>query len=206
MTIDQKQVPGKGTVLAYGVLFATFAVVVFTKENGMLPSAEAKRLVGILLALMLAVTGNFLPKLLHPDSANPETLRRQRRSGWGLVVTGMVLVAALLFVPADGIELWAGILGLGGLAWVLLDALYGRLAARPDGAKRETSEAEKKHAATRSSALFIVHAIAWVFAMFLGDYIWGDRAGMWMVIAFTVSNALLAVAFSGKFKARLRAQ
>ena len=206
MTIDQKQVPGKATAVAYGVLLTAFAAVVLTKENGMLPSPEAKRLVGMLLALMLAVTGNFLPKLLHPDRANPETLRRQRRSGWGLVVTGMVLIVVLLVVPADGIELWAGILGLGGLAWVLLDALSGRQAARPGGAKREASEAEKKHAATRTSALFIVHAIAWVFAMFLGDYIWGDRAAMWMVIAFTISNGLLAIAFSGKLTARVRAR
>ncbi len=205
MMIDQKQVPGRGTVFAYIVLFAAFAAIVVTKEAGMLPSSESKRLVGIVLALMLAVTGNFLPKLLHPDGSNPATLRSQRRSGWGLVVTGLVLVAALLAAPADRIELWAGLLGLGGLSWVLLDALYRPGANLRADPARDLSEPEKKHAAARTSALFIVHAIGWVFAMFLGDYFWGDGAAKWMVIAFTIANGLLAVAFSGKFTKRVQA-
>lgn len=205
MTIDQKQVPGKGTVFAYIVLFTAFAAVVVAKQAGILPSAESKRLIGIVLALMLAVTGNFLPKLLHPDRSNSATLRRQRRSGWGLVVTGLVLVAALLAAPADQIELWAGILGLGGLSWVLLDALFGRPSVRRDTPTREMSAPEKKHATARLNALFIVHAIGWVFAMFLGDYLWGDSSAKWMVVVFTISNGLLAVVHAGKFSTKARA-
>ncbi len=206
MTIDQRRVPGRGTISGYIILFAALALIVFGKESGMIASDFAKRGVGILLALILAVTGNFLPQLLHPDRGNPAAIRRQRRAGWGLVVTGVALVVALIVAPDDKIALWTGIIGLGGLTIVFLDALL-HFFPLSETARRgaELTTLERKHAATRISALFVVHAIGWAFAMFLADYLWGDAASRWMVIAFTIANSLLAIGFAPRFGRHARA-
>lgn len=194
MTIDQRPVPGRATIVAYALLFPLFALVVVTREMGLLTSDDAKRAVGIVLAMLLAVTGNFLPKLLHPDREAAAALHRQRRSAWGLVLTGLALVVVLLIAPADRIERWSGIVGLGGLSLVFIDALVQLPAAAVRSTRRADRTAiEIRHAATRQAALYIVHAIGWVFAMFLADDLWGDAAAIWMVVAFTISNGLLAV-------------
>ena len=96
MTNDQKQVPGRATIFTYAILLTTFVALVMAKESGWMQSSDVKRYIGIVMALMLAVTGNFLPKLLHPDRTIAGSQRRQRRSGWGLVLTGAILIVALL--------------------------------------------------------------------------------------------------------------
>ena len=206
MTSDNSKIPGRTTIAAYALLFPAFALLVTAKETGALPPDEVKRGVGIVLALMLTVTGNFLPKLLHPDRGHAEVLRRQRRAAWGLVLTGAALVVALLAAPADRVELWSGIVGLGGLSIVFLDALIhapGRVMRERSAAAQGTEE--RRHAAIRQGALFIIHAIGWVFAMFLADYLWGDAATIWMVIAFTIANGALAIFLAPHFAPRARA-
>lgn len=52
----------------------------------------------------------------------------------------------------------------------------------------------QRSARARVSAIFILHAIAWAFAMFVADAIWDDQAAIWMVVAFSIANVLLALA------------
>lgn len=205
MIIDQKPVPGRGTLIAYIPLFSIFAALVVASVAGMSQFIDIKRAVGVVLAALLAVTGNFLPKLLHPDRNSADGVRQQRRSGWGLVLTGALLIIAILAAPASQIGLWSGVVGIGGLSVVFVYALSH---SRPEGGARrgdfELEAMEKKHASSRLSALFIVHAIGWAFAMLLADYLWGNSAIVWMVIAFAVSNGLLAAAHASIFRARPR--
>ena len=202
MTNDQKQVPGRTTIFTYAILLTTFVALVMAKESGWMQSSDVKRYIGIVMALMLAVTGNFLPKLLHPDRTIAGS---QRRSGWGLVLTGAILIVALLAAPADQIELWSGIVGLGGMSIILIDVISRRTSEAGQGrAKHDQSTVEKKHAETRVSALLIVHAIGWVFAMFLADYLWGDAAAKWLLLPFTILNIMFSIPLVSAFIARSR--
>ena len=43
--------------------------------------------------------------------------------------------------------------------------------------------------------MYILHAIGWVFAMFLADIIWGDKSMVWMLVGFTIANSVLALTY-----------
>ena len=42
--------------------------------------------------------------------------------------------------------------------------------------------------AKRGLVLMLLHALLWVFAMFVADGLWGDAAAKWMAVAFVFAN------------------
>jgi uncharacterized membrane protein len=46
-------------------------------------------------------------------------------------------------------------------------------------------------AITRWLLIYLLHGLLWVFAMFLVDSIWGDRAAQWMGVGFVLANGAL---------------
>ena len=202
MTTEKPWQPSRFTIIAYGALFVGLAAFVVTKETGVLPSHTVKRGFSILLALILVVTGNYIPKLLHPNSIGDSAASRQRRSGWGLVITGLILVAVLVIVPDQLIEPVGGAIGMIGVWIVFIDAIIPILSEAQMPESPIPPKALKSHSEARITALYIIHAIGWVFAMFLASHLWGDEANVWMVVAFVVANSLLAVRLSPAALAR----
>tara|TARA_R110002051_G_scaffold71405_1_gene128811 strand:+ start:490 stop:1116 length:627 start_codon:yes stop_codon:yes gene_type:complete len=200
MTQITKPVPGKTTFAVYGVLFAAFAACAIAKETGYIDNVSAKRAVGMIFGLMMIVTGNFLPKLIHASSQSPALLKSRRLTGWLFVLTGAILIIALSLLPATHVPLWTALIGLGGFLAVGLNAALANLsAARHPGLGAKTgqvhSPAVPRGTNTWLSAMYILHAIGWVFAMFLADIIWGDKSMVWMLVGFTIANSVLALTY-----------
>ena len=198
MTASTHQAPGRSSSTALVVLLIAFAGVVIAKETGQIDGVMAKRGVGALLGLIMVVTGNILPKLIFPLTRTAGVSAAERLSGWILVLTGLTLVAAFALLPDDGVALWGALIGLAGFAGVGLTLIAAGRAAQRDGIGGLTtsdgaSSVVQRSAKARVSAIFILHAIAWAFAMFVADAIWGDRSGIWMVVAFMIANSLLAL-------------
>ena len=200
MTASTPQAPGRSSSTALVVLLIAFAGVVIAKETGQIDGVMAKRGVGALLGLIMVVTGNILPKLIFPLTRTAGVSAAERLSGWILVLTGLTLVAAFVLLPDDGVALWGALIGLAGFAGVGLTIVASGWSMQRDGVDGLAEAAGAGSVAYRSakvrlSAIIILHAIAWVFAMFVADVLWGDRAGVWMVVGFVFANSLLAIAF-----------
>ncbi len=53
----------------------------------------------------------------------------------------------------------------------------------------------------RMTTFLILHALLWVFAIFLADSIWGDGVSQAVAFVFIVVNTILAIAILPKFHA-----
>jgi hypothetical protein len=199
MTASTQIAPGRSSSVALVALLVAFAGVVIAKETGQIDGILAKRGVGALLGLIMVVTGNILPKLIFPLSRAARVGAAERLCGWILVLTGLTLVAAFALLPDEGVAFWGAVIGLVGFVGVGLtllgsggSALRGEITdpAESDG----TGTLACRSARVRVSAIFILHAIAWAFAMFVADDLFGDGAAVWMVVAFSIANGLLALA------------
>ena len=199
MTASHSLTPGRSSTIALVFLLLGFAAVVIAKETGQIDGIMAKRGVGALLGLIMVVTGNVLPKLIFPLTRAARIGTAERVSGWILVLTGLALVAAFAGLPDDNVALQGAVIGLAGFAAVGLTLIASGWSVQRDGLSvlAEPGEAAPlayRSARVRISAIFILHAIAWAFAMFVADAIWDDPAAIWMVVAFTIANSLLALA------------
>lgn len=198
MTASTHPSPGRASSVALVTLLLAFAGVVIAKETGQIDGVMAKRGVGALLGLIMVVTGNVLPKMIFPLTRTARIGAAERVCGWILVLTGLALVAAFALLPDEGVALQGALIGLAGFAGVGLTLVASGWSvqgggmsslAEADGASPLAQRSDK----VRVSAIFILHAIAWAFAMFVADAIWDDQAAIWMVVAFTIANSLLAL-------------
>jgi len=198
MTASNSLTPGRTSMIAFVILLLGFAAVVIAKETGQIDGIMAKRGVGALMGLIMVVTGNILPKLIFPLTRTARIGTAERVSGWILVLTGLALVAAFAGLPDDNVALQGALIGLTGFAGVGLILIASgwsvardglNVLAEPEGA----APLAYRSARVRVSAIFILHAIAWAFAMFVADAIWDDQAAIWMVVAFSIANGLLAL-------------
>lgn len=198
MTASTHPSPGRTSSVALVTLLLAFAGVVIAKETGQIDGVMAKRGVGALLGLIMVVTGNVLPKMIFPLTRTARIGAAERVCGWILVLTGLALVAAFALLPDEGVALQGALIGLAGFAGVGLTLVASGWSvqgggmsslAEADGASPLAQRSDK----VRVSAIFILHAIAWAFAMFVADAIWDDQAAIWMVVAFTIANSLLAL-------------
>ena len=198
MTASTHPSPGRASSVALVTLLLAFAGVVIAKETGQIDGVMAKRGVGALLGLIMVVTGNILPKMIFPLTRTARIGTAERVCGWILVLTGLALVAAFALLPDEGVALQGALIGLAGFAGVGLTLAASGWSvqgggmsslAEVDGASPLAQRSDK----VRVSAIFILHAIAWAFAMFVADAIWDDQAAIWMVVAFTIANSLLAL-------------
>ena len=195
MTASTSLTPGRSSSVALVTLLLVFAGVVIAKETGQIDGVMAKRGVGALLGLIMVVTGNVLPKLIFPLTRTARIGAAERLCGWILVLTGIALVAAFALLPDEGVAFQGALIGLVGFVGVGLTLVSSGWSMQHDGLSEPGGAGPLacRSAQVRVSAIFILHAIAWAFAMFVADAIWGDQAAIWMVVAFTIANSLLAL-------------
>jgi hypothetical protein len=190
------QKTGKTTALLVGGLVIAVLVFALAKEFSVIDGAIAKRVVGMLFGAILIVAGNFLPKIVQPLNAQPRDMAKtkavERFAGQTFVVAGIVYIAVWVLARPEHAMLISSAIGL--IAFALVGAICVRIAfSTPPGNQPAIGNATGEHAAaSRMTFLFIFHALAWVFAMFFVDSLWGDKAAPWMVIGFVMANGLLA--------------
>ncbi|MEE2565514.1 hypothetical protein [Hyphobacterium marinum] len=108
-------------------------------QLGWLSDATGQRLFGVMVGLMLVVTGNFLPKTVRPltqsrcDRARLQKI--ERYAGWLLVAAGLAHTALWVFAPADrantaAMMVVAGALFLIAATWLVV-AREDKSRARP---------------------------------------------------------------------------
>jgi hypothetical protein len=192
------QKTGKTTAHLIGGLVAAVFVFALAKEFGFIDGSIAKRVVGMLFGAILIVTGNLLPKIVQPLKASPQgaanTKAVERFAGRTFVLTGVLYIAAWVFAPKEHAMLISSAIGL--IAFAVVGAICVRITFSAPASQlfdtEKTLPTAKPSLCSRTSLLFIFHALAWVFAMFFVDSLWGDRATPWMVIGFVMANGLLA--------------
>jgi hypothetical protein len=80
------------------------------------PEAASKRTAGVLIGLVLAATGNFLPKAVLPLGARhcdpARASRAERWVGWVLMIAGLAFAAIWLIAPLDTAKVGSALAGL----------------------------------------------------------------------------------------------
>jgi len=191
----------KSTVFGVIGLFTVLVTFGLAKEWDVIEGGLAKRAVGMLLSAMLIVLGNVLPKLVRPISGrrgNPvRHMAAERFAGWTFVLTGVVCVAVWLFAPLESVMLIASLVGLS--AFSLVFATWAWLAwGEHSQVQQETlvsehsAEMSQRAPGIRGGLFLLLHALFWVFAIFLADSIWGDSVSQWMGVFFVVVSGVLA--------------
>jgi hypothetical protein len=160
---------------------------------------------GVLLSLggavvgIVLVLGNALPKLVRPfwmhGNDPARVMAADRFAGWIFVLAGIVFVALWAFAPTEHVMRISALVGLAAFGLVAASQFrpsLGRERARGHAATE--GDAATTGVAKRWVLIYFFHAVLWVFAMFLAESIWGDRAAQWMSIAFVLANGALMFA------------
>ena len=119
---------GKSTALIIGGLVVAVLAFAAAKEFGIVEGAVAKRAVAMIFGVILIVTGNLLPKLVLPLSAQRRDPVRakaaERIAGWILVLAGILYITVWFLTPPADAMLISSAIGLG--AFVLASAAWAR--------------------------------------------------------------------------------
>jgi hypothetical protein len=109
------------------------------------------------------------------------------------VLTGVGVIIAGLIAPQGQGLLYASLVGLAGFAFVALNAAALILSPAVEPAQGEDDELPRAAMAQRRTLFLILHALAWVYLIFLVDSLWGDAASKWTTVAFIVANGAAVV-------------
>lgn len=168
------------------VLAAGLGVAALT---GRFDPAAAVRYFGILMGLLMLVSGNALPKLVQPQAAGA---RAARLAGWLLVLGGLGVVALWIWTPQASRILVASVTGLAIFALALVIALIMTAGMRRSGVGTQAGSPEMRRAAIQRGLLFhILHGVMWTFAFLLAGALGYGRDVPWLVAIFTASMAVL---------------
>lgn len=192
-TDTQTPTTGKTTAILIGALIVGVLVIALAKEFGGLDSDIAKRAIGIIFGVILMGVGNTLPKIVLPLSARQvdpaKTSAVDRFAGRVFVLAGMIYIGIWVFAPVELRMVTSSLVGLGAFGLVIVNWVI----------KMKGEFSLKTKADYRRLSMFgILHALLWVFAIFLVDSIWGDAAAKWMALGFVLLNGMVASLFFTK--------
>ena len=106
MTIEAKDISTlRNAIIGAGLLLAASASVAGAVRFDLIGDGTSERVMGVLLGIVLVVTGNFIPKTLEPLSAercDPSRKQAlQRFAGWAFVLAGVGYAIVWLTFPLD---------------------------------------------------------------------------------------------------------
>lgn len=115
--------------LGAGLIIAVIMAVAVSKEVGWLDGGTAKRLVGVNIAAMLVLMGNYMPKAgflhLFVDAPHKSLARAELMAGRILCLAGVVIMGVWAFAAIENAPLAAALIGLAALflalaSWLML--------------------------------------------------------------------------------------
>ena len=187
MSTQTEQAPQvRAAVFTVGVLVLLVIAIAAANALGYAERDLTKRAAGAMFGIILAAAGNVLPKLVRPLSERRDpaaAMAAERFAGRGFVLAGIAIVPICLLAPLPYALPLSAVIGLGA---------FGLIAA--NRALRAPGEPLPHPLSAQGAMLQIFHALLWVFAMFAADWIWGDAAAKWMVVAFSMAQGLLYAA------------
>lgn len=169
------------------------------QELELVQRAHARSAVVMGLCALVMVLGNVLPKLVSPLSTPGRDAVADRRAGWAISLTGLAALLTWWVAPDASALLLTSLVGFGGLALVGGSWLWRRVEAAGAEDQGRKLEPLSRHTllSTRAAVGLLLHAVFWVFVIFLADATWGDVAARWVVVVFMVANGVLAATFGG---------
>jgi len=166
------------------------------KELGSIDGYLAKRSIGIILGLLLIMMGNFLPKIVRPlaeQAGNPaRAMAAERFAGRMFMLGGLAYISVWIYGSQESAPLISSLIGIG--AFVLAAANWMRLMGAEMFGRRDRSPSD----AISHARLQILFALFWVFAIFLGDAIWGDYVSQPMAIGYVIVIGIWAALRANK--------
>ncbi|GGC99712.1 hypothetical protein [Aquisalinus flavus] len=112
-----------------GVIILAIMTVAAAKEFGWLDGSAAKRLVGVSIAAMLVLMGNYIPKAgflqLFVDAPRKSLARADLMAGRILCLAGVVIIGVWAFAAIENAQLGAALIGLAAFflavaSWLML--------------------------------------------------------------------------------------
>ena len=198
-TQSPRRPPGAVAALWVGILVLIIMGAGVAQELELFTADQARSAVVIGLCAMVMVLGNLLPKLVLPLSSPGRDPAADRRAGWALALTGLAALLTWLLAPLEHALMLTSLVGFGGMALVGGSWLWRRVEAAGVEALGLTMSlpGQAPVFTTRAVVGMLLHAVFWVFIMFLADATWGDVAARWVAVVFMVANGVLAATFGG---------
>lgn len=131
-----------GAIFAGALIIVGSLVAAAAGEVGWIVPDIEKRIVGIIIAVTLIVTGNYLPKVVRPINAvNCDPVKAkaaERFAGWCFVIAGFIGLVGWVVLDTDGAKLTFAVAGLSACALVVLRwfGVFGDLKQEHNGAER----------------------------------------------------------------------
>lgn len=165
-------------------LLAVFAALVVAKEMNWIGAELARRAVSALIGVLLAVCGNYLPKLTGAPGADSGSLgRADRAAGRLLMVTGLGFALIWVLAPLDWARSVSPLAGLGG--GLLALAAWANAARAAEGGPARLAISAMSTAVRLAVATIVVSILA-TFGLFEIDRLWGDQAAQWSAIVLVM--------------------
>jgi len=201
--------PVKTMVFGFLGFAAAAGALAAAQKLGALDPETVKRGLGLLIGVIVVVTGNFLPKVrpLDAPGVNPEqaAAAAERLAGWILVVAGLAYIGLFAFAPLERARMVASILGISAMiliaadwAWLVRGALLGGR-----GDPEETAADRARAAAKRRLMVSLLFAFFYAFAtacmvFLLRDRHLIDEVSWWMFLGFWLMFAFVSVVLDRK--------
>jgi len=207
-TID----PAKKAVFAFLAIMGAMMAFAAAMRTGYIESGFERRSIGLLVGVMIVLTGNLLPKLRPLSSAGKKRVpkaKAERFAGWSLVLAGLLYCAFFLFVPLHQARVISSIVGIvtlsliaAGCAWLARRTVSGT-PHQPEENPGPTECLQEK----RKIVFWLLFASLYVFTTACAAFLFGDRptfreSASWILIGFSVMYAVLATILNTKPKSR----
>lgn len=198
--------PLKTMVLGFVGFTLAAGSLAFAQRMGFIQAPLEKRAMGLIIGVLVMVTGNFLPKTrpLNAPGVNPPgpAAAAERFAGWTLFVVGSAYIALFVFAPLDQARRISSILGIGAMiyvaaswAWMLRGALLG--------GQEESLDDRRRAAEKRKLILPLLFAFFYALATACVVFLLHNRSqvekvGWWMFLGFWLLYAALMVVLDRK--------
>lgn len=193
--------PLKTMILGFLGFALAAAGLAFAQNMGFIAAPLEKRAMGLILGLLIIVTGNFLPKTrpLNAPGVNPPgpAAAAERFAGWTLFVVGIAYVALFAFAPLEQARQISSFLGIGATVYVLASwgwMLRGALLGGREDSPTDRLRAAKKRRLIMALLFAFFYALATASAVFLlHNRQQIEEVGWWMFLGFWLLYAALMV-------------
>lgn len=198
--------PLKMMVLGFVAFTLAAGSLAFAQRIGFIQAPLEKRAMGLIIGVLVMVTGNFLPKTrpLNAPGVNPPgpAAAAERFAGWILFVVGSAYIALFAFAPLDQARRISSILGIGAMiyvaaswGWMLRGALLGGQEESLDD-RRRAAEKRKLMVSLLFAFFYALATACVVFLLHNRSQI--EEVGWWMFLGFWLLYAALMVVLDRK--------
>jgi len=202
----------RAAVFGFIGLLGLVALFALARGMGVINAAVTRRATGLLIGIMIVITGNLVPKLrpLNSPSSNPaEAGAAERLAGWTLVLAGIAYIGLFAFAPLGYAARFSSFVGMGAIAviavnwtWLARDTLFGRARSAEDMLELSEQAVQKRNVMIwLLFGLLYVLVGTWV-AFLVHDNIWGRELASWMILVFGTLYAILYAVLESRRSSR----